>query len=317
MQRFIIVLQIVCLYFLACDLKNPTAIEKKSISDQNTITNNETSRSFLGEWTDWSGRVKISIWESSAYGSHPIVTCPVDPDYVLIGGGAYVQYRGGNGGLLTASYPQNDQLEVWVAESKDHIWATPHTLHCYSIGLKLEGVDSHTLRQLLIFKSVTSTTQPHSSVSVFVPDDYTLIGGGARVNYIGVGNMLTESYPYDSRTWRVKSKDHLIADPATITAYAIGIKSEYIPNFGYIEIQSMNDSAYQSAGFGSIGHNVTSGWVLSCVGGKATWNGVGRMLTRIAPVPFHGTEILATSKDHGIVDDGYTYVYYRQIRKRP
>jgi hypothetical protein len=51
-----------------------------------------------------------------------------------------------------------------------------------------------------------------------------MVGGGAKANYTGEGNLLTASYPSNSSTWLAKSKDQIKSDPATITAYAVGIK---------------------------------------------------------------------------------------------
>ena len=51
-----------------------------------------------------------------------------------------------------------------------------------------------------------------------------MVGGGARVNYTGEGNLLTASYPLDSTTWKASAKDHIRNDPATIDVCALGIK---------------------------------------------------------------------------------------------
>ena len=40
----------------------------------------------------------------------------------------------------------------------------------------------------------------------------------------GPGNLLTKSYPENDHTWSASSKDHKELSPATITAYAIGLK---------------------------------------------------------------------------------------------
>ena len=49
-----------------------------------------------------------------------------------------------------------------------------------------------------------------------------LVSGGAQVNWAGVGNLLTASFPQDRQTWIARGKDHLQADQATITAVARG-----------------------------------------------------------------------------------------------
>jgi len=42
------------------------------------------------------------------------------------------------------------------------------------------------------------------------------------LSYIGVGNLLTASFPQDRRTVMGEGKDHIQADPSTITACAVG-----------------------------------------------------------------------------------------------
>ena len=75
----------------------------------------------------------------------------------------------------------------------------------------------------------TSIPAQHPSVDVFVGDGYTLVGGGARIEYQEPGNLLQQSYPIQGASgnwtgWRVYGKDCWVASMAKITAYAIGIK---------------------------------------------------------------------------------------------
>src|SRR5215469_2593426 len=42
---------------------------------------------------------------------------------------------------------------------------------------------------------LVSTSAPHPAAHVTVPPGYKLVGGGARVNWSGAGNLLTASYP--------------------------------------------------------------------------------------------------------------------------
>ncbi|QIK61482.1 hypothetical protein G7050_17175 [Dysgonomonas sp. HDW5A] len=66
----------------------------------------------------------------------------------------------------------------------------------------------------------------HNSVSVDVPSDYVVVGGGASISHIGnSGALLTGSFPNMSLTkWTATSKDHLEKQLHTLTVYAIGIK---------------------------------------------------------------------------------------------
>jgi hypothetical protein len=61
---------------------------------------------------------------------------------------------------------------------------------------------------------------------VAVETGYTLIGGGARVNWSDPGNLMTACYPiFDQNRWVAASTRHRRRSDATITAYAIGVQS--------------------------------------------------------------------------------------------
>jgi hypothetical protein len=189
------------------------------------------------------------IWETrifpteSSLTAHPNAIASIkDGNYVLVGGGARVNYNGA-GNMLTASYPfeggdgvQNVpmpgpvsvpvriRVPAWLASSKDHHGASDAaTLTGYAIGLrsKLAGV---TVEKPSLTDS-PSAEQGHPSAEATPPSGYKMVGGGARVDYgSGAGNLLTASYPLDSKTWKVTSKDHLDSSPARIHAYALGVK---------------------------------------------------------------------------------------------
>jgi len=65
--------------------------------------------------------------------SHPSATASVQSGYVLVGGGAEVNWQGA-GNLLTASYP--DGQGGWIAASKDHIVSDPAVIIAYAIGIR-------------------------------------------------------------------------------------------------------------------------------------------------------------------------------------
>ncbi|WP_428261095.1 hypothetical protein [Haliangium sp.] len=267
-----------------------------------------------GEDTDASGQVHIRIYECEAYAQHPVVHCGVDADEVLVGGGAWADYGAGPGALLTASYPESNDLETWVGKSKDHESVNPHTLHVYAIGMRLTGVSRSTLKSHLILKASTSGSGSHPSHTVSLPAGYQVIGGGARVNWSGSGNLLTESYPYNGTTWKVKSKDHLVSSPATITAYVIGVTTGNIPGFGSLRTQVRNASTYAAGYEGTVTKNPTSGWATTCAAGRASWSGAGRMLTKMMPTTTDSIEV--SSKDHAFVSSGTTWAYAIEVQKQ-
>jgi hypothetical protein len=71
--------------------------------------------------------------------------------------------------------------------------------------------------------SVTSEVTNHPQVRVTVPAGYKLVGGGARSNSTGQGNLLTASFPETPNTWMAAGKDHHVSDHASITAFAVAI----------------------------------------------------------------------------------------------
>lgn len=246
---------------------------------------------------------------------HPVVHCDVDADEVLVGGGAWADYGSGQGALLTASYPENNDLETWIAKSKDHQRYNPHTLHAYAIGMKLTGVSRSNLLPHMTLKVDTSgAAMGHPSNTISLPPGYQVIGGGARVNWSGYGNLLTESYPYNNTTWRVKSKDHGTGSPATITAFIIGITSNNIPGFGSLQTQVRNSSVYTNHAVGTATKNPTSGWATSCAAGRADWTGHGRMLFKMMPTT--DDSIIVSSKDHIVGSSGTTWAYSIEVRKQ-
>lgn len=144
----------------------------------------------------------------------------LDGRYVLVGGGARVNWTG-DGNLLTASFPHLSGTGEWIASSKDHDVSDAATITTYAIGLrsKLPGVTLHP-----ILAESHSSQQAYPSAEASPPSGYTMVAGGARVNWTGNGNLLTASYPLDSNTWKARSKEHVHPDPATIDVRALGIK---------------------------------------------------------------------------------------------
>lgn len=142
-----------------------------------------------------------------------------------------------------------------------------------------------------------------------------------RVNWTGAGNLLVYSYP-SYNFWNVGSKDHNIASPATIEAWAIGINN-YIPNFGYIDIIGTDFSTSSgSTGPGNfeIVAGLQSGYAPACVGVRNQSNNSsgGRLVTGLRPSNFLNSVAGSTkSKDLNVPSSGTMAFYITQIRKRP
>jgi len=157
------------------------------------------------------------------------------------------------------------------------------------------------------------------NASAAVPTGYRLVGGGARVNWTGAGNLLVKSTPLVGlTTWSVSSKQHRYVSSATITAYAIGL-NPVIPGFGTIDVDLQTaQSSTVPTGVAVSTVNVEQSWVLTCVGGTSTYNDYeGRLLFGISPDDGNSRTVSARSKDHSRASSGYVNVAAIKIRKKP
>jgi hypothetical protein len=164
----------------------------------------EPGLSALGISSDWTGEVDIRICRCSTVTElqHQSLPCTVDPDYVLVGGGAHASCSAG--ALLTASFPDGDDLRTWRGSSADHISACKHSLDVYAIGLRIDGVPRESLRSHMRLEVATYSEWEFPSKPVPLPFGFTLLGGGGRVNWkAGTSGMLLDySRPDGSRGWK-------------------------------------------------------------------------------------------------------------------
>ncbi|SHN23751.1 hypothetical protein [Chitinophaga sp. CF418] len=259
--------------------------------------------------TDWSGTVQIAIVTSYTSGTNLQLDVKVPDGYALIGGGAVASpLVAASSAFLTASYPDTD-FTTWHAASTDHINSYVHTLFGYAVGLKVTGLTKNDLTSNMWLFSNTSSVLPHPATAVTIENAYTLIGGGAKVE--SAGNLLVYSYPYGS-TWFAASKDHEVSDPSAITAYALGLKTAVL-NQKNLEVVRDSIANFTSGGIGTASIFVDTTWVAGAPGGRATYNGAGRMLDGIAP---HIQDATVTSKDLDVSDGGTTAVYVLKIRQK-
>jgi hypothetical protein len=232
---------------------------------------------------------------TSGVAPHPHAEASVPFGYKLIGGGAKVNWSGA-GNLLTASYPSGRR---WIADSKDHDIPDPASITAYAIGL----FDPFNRWDVQV-RRATSAVAQHPSVSVSVPFGYVMTGGGAKVNWTGNGNLLTASFPSSRRTWEVRSKDHVHPDPASITAYVIGIRARNgaLGPRMVIASTTTNVTAHPSG-------SVSVGFPFRVSGGGArdNWSGAGNLLT--ASYPTGARTWAAAGKDHEISDPASLTIY--------
>ena len=189
----------------------------------------------LNTFHDASGKVTVSVFSRQSSWPRQIFTdfgVTVDRDMVCVGGGAIGDDN--PGGLLTASYP-NEDLSGWLVSSKDHINVDRYRLTAFAIGLKIDGMTRPQLMDSINVQFADSATGEHPEAAVSVLNEYVLISGGFRVNYQAVGNLGTASFPDGAITWKARSKDHIDASSAIIRVYAIGL-SQHLP-VGSVTVQ--------------------------------------------------------------------------------
>ncbi|WP_137939730.1 hypothetical protein [Chitinivorax sp. B] len=263
----------------------------------------------INEQIDASGKVTVAVFERQAGSTQQHFNdfaVDVPEDFVVVGGGVEGA-RLPNGNLLTASYP-NSNLSAWLVSTKDHITPSPTKLTAWAIGLKIQGLTRQQLMNYLAVNVSSSGYEQHPDTAAGIPQGYVLLGGGFRVNWSGMGNLATASYPETAYTWRARSKDHVAASPASTQSFAIAIKQS-IPNIGTINT-TINSAESSYTQHPSSTANVPAGYALTGCGAQVNWHGAGNLLWKIQPVTQgnqHGCTV--SSKDHQIVSPATIRAY--------
>jgi hypothetical protein len=130
------------------------------------------------------------------------------------------------------------------------------------------------------------------SSSLTVPNGYKILCGGAYVNFSGVGNMLTASYPSNTRTWYASQKDHHEESSGYLTLYAMAVYDPF--NLLDVNITEKTSAAKTSAPFITV--KPPYGYALVGGGSRVNYSGYGNLL--IASVPQGDGSWYSMSKDH-------------------
>ena len=160
----------------------------------------------------------ILVQKDSSPGAYPEAAATVPTGFQLVGGGARVNWTE-PGNMLTASFPQGNS---WIARSKDHARSSVATLSVFAIGLKQSFLDANGLR-IQQRSQRSDGYQEYPTATCALDFGFRLLSGGAEAQWSGAGQLLTATYPVDVHQWRASSKDHLIVDYGSVTAYCIGI----------------------------------------------------------------------------------------------
>jgi hypothetical protein len=166
------------------------------------------------------------IWEARIFQSRPSPATgwpeqevAVEPGYVMVGGGAWVDWAGA-GNMLFASHPTESKT-AWHVQSKDHLKSGPARITAYAVGLKSKVVGVK-LQSAIAFAKSNKSGSPQATAAP--PSGYKMVGGGAALTFDNAGLLLTASYPNENNQWEGRGKAHLVGDNGTVTAYCIGLK---------------------------------------------------------------------------------------------
>lgn len=246
-------------------------------------------------------KIQLELFKATGNSaSHPNVTLTVPSDYKILGGGARVNWSG-DGNLLTASFPKDAQ--TWVAKAKDHSFASPATIDAWAIAI----YDPTDLWEVDIF-STTSDSASHPLATANISNSFVLTGGGAAANWSGNGSLLTASYPEGTVGWTAKSKDHVVSESVSITAYAIGIRARNGASGPSVKIFTNTSSPAQHP---STEVSTNSGYSLVGGGAQVNWRGNGNLLTASFP---EGNQWKVASKDHSVAESCTITAYAIGIR---
>lgn len=158
--------------------------------------------------------------KSSAVLPHPVAAVAVAPGYVMVGGGAQIDY-GGNGNMLTASFPSAQN--IWQARGKDHLVSDPAAITVFAVGIRPRDPKLPLPRAVIVPMATPPFAHPVGESRIDA-SRIALTCGGALDDWHGAGNLLTASYPSPNlTTWLAAGKDHNASDPAALSVYAVGI----------------------------------------------------------------------------------------------
>jgi hypothetical protein len=243
------------------------------------------------------------LMATSDYAQHPSVMIDSPQGWLILGGGAFVDWDGpcsppnSSGNLLTGMFP-NGSGTTWTATSKDHLEVSRARIIGYCIVAQMKNGTPIPNNNYSIVVG-TSMATPHPSLQVNLPLGFTLVGGGARTNYSGLGNMLYESSPRSGvDAWVGAAKDHIQSDPSTITVWAIGLRTSFLNDAG-MSVSTFTRATNIVANHPRIAV-VTPDFHITGGGARVIWNTTGSLLT--ASFPQDRQTWVAEGKDHLIAD---------------
>ncbi|KAI0565758.1 MAC/Perforin [Gracilaria domingensis] len=140
---------------------------------------------------------------------------------------------------------------------------------------------------------------PHPEAEIYVPKGWKVISGGADVEFYGVGQLLTKSYPLvENGTpvgWFAQSKDHLKSDEGKIQAFAIGLWDPFDTWEVIVHQRTSSSRAHPRA---TAFLPSFSGYMVTGGGANNLWQEPGSLLVTSAPTSGRSLGWVASAKDH-------------------
>lgn len=263
-----------------------------------TVSTSSFAQTLISQHQDSSGKVTIGVFEeNSSVAYEHYISVDVPEPWVVVGGGfetrvglPYQQgmptpYSAESKHLVVVSRP-NASLSAWHVAAKAHYYYNFAPAMAWAVAMKIEGLTRSELLSKIVVSSADSPVVAHPNVAVGVPAGYIQIGGGFNVICGGNCNYGTASYPDTPYTWRAKSKDHIVSNPASLRVLAIGLQ-EQIEGIGSVAVMTTSASsasAQHPTGFTAM----TPGYALTGCGAWVQWSGQGNLLTKIKPATTGG-----------------------------
>lgn len=325
-----------CAMEVAGATSDPSAEDSEHLgTQQNAMTKvacNSAVYDNCWEKTDSSGFISTRLYQckpSAASNYNRVITCPVESDRVLVGGGAEVLGTPSPGAMLFESWappPSPGSSTSWYAASKALQSPSPHQLRAYAVGLRLANYSVTQLRS-----AVTYTFGPGSGAPSHAPLDlahrpanHITLSGGALAGPtnpnggLNEGQFLYKSFPTpDGAIWIAQSKDHVVPSLGAVLSEIITIP-QCPPNLGYCLISTVSsNSGVSGNGYFSVSLvNSASNSLLTGVGGQVAWQGYGRMFSQLYPNAQGSGTAVSTSKDHLFFDTSTDTVYSINLQKQ-
>jgi len=292
----------------------------------------------IGYYHDFFYRVETVLAQCDWVGPSdmPAEQCYVPEGYVAVGGGVEVQGENGEmlgtpGAMLVSSFPAFPNF--FVGASKEHLDWYPHKLRAYVIGMRIQDSSGNWLSaaqlrsQMYVVSHATFVPDGGaaaalvnlSSAPEYQPGDL-LVGGGAAQGFdiSDAGRLLYGSQPFGDTShpagWIGWSKDHEIASPGTVVAFAVGMRAcpagaNRCFSSQYTSVGASAASTYDNGYSYTLLGGDASLFALTSIGGVSGWSGAGRLLTHMIP---RADDVFAEirSKDHHFFDNSGNLTAY-------